>query len=137
MARSDKDYPYMSHARVIKHTLDDGTVLAVVVTGLKSELPSEQRTITGYKVRVTDQVIHASKSSGPPGRGDYTAEELGAHRGDERFVVDEKEEWRGRNYITDEMVGIMTQVRLERVWETDLFDKNGKPVYKLEYRPHA
>lgn len=133
MERDDKDYPRMSHARIIEHALDDGTVLTVVVTGLKSE----PRTIARYKVRVTYQVIDTPKSSGPPGRDDYTDEELEAHRGNERFIVDEKEEWQGTHYITDEVVGVMTQVRLERVWETDLFGKNGKPVYKLEFRRHT
>ena len=45
MERDDKDYPRMSHARIIEHALDDGTVLTVVVTGLKSE----PRTIARYK----------------------------------------------------------------------------------------
>lgn len=122
----------MPNTRTIRYTLDDGTVLAVVALGV---LP-EPRISPTYRVRVKHHILCTHGRRGSPGSNNYTAEELRAHRGDERYVVDESEVWTGRRQ-TNDMVGDMERVRLERVWETDLFREDGRPEYEPEYRPHT
>ena len=126
----DGGYTDVRYTRIIKHTLDDGTILAAVVIGQVSEPAAT------YRVRTKLGVLYTPRSSGPPGRDIYTDEELEAHRGAERFVMDEHEKW-SDSRITNDLVAAMTKVRLVRVWETDMFDSDGKPVYKPEFKSHV
>ena len=130
MTPEDKDYPNIACSRTIKYILDDGTVLAVVATGLLSEPRiRNNEPIIGYKVNIIHKILYTPKENGPPGNDFYTNEELEAHTIEERQIVKETEAWNG-----DRRMIPVSQVGLVRIWETDLFNKDGEPAYRLEYK---
>ena len=112
--------------------MDDGTVLAVVATGLLSEPRiRNNEPVIGYKVNVIHKLFYTPKENGPPGNDFYTDEELEAHTIEERRIVKETEVWIGAHRMIP-----VSQVGLVRVWKTDLFNNDGEPVYRLEYKHH-